>query len=91
MRDLAGVRDGGFSWLRKTFATYASEAADQVAVDFIMGHVDSNISGVYRQLVRSKRLQKPVEAVRTWLFPEQHFVQYGAQVNIMNQFQVLTD
>jgi integrase len=24
MRDLAGIRRGGFSWLRKTFATYAS-------------------------------------------------------------------
>ncbi|XZE18764.1 tyrosine-type recombinase/integrase [Pirellulaceae bacterium SH449] len=67
VRDLAGVRDGGFSWLRKTFATYASEAADQVAVDFIMGHVDSNISGIYRQMVRSKRLQKPVNVVREWL------------------------
>lgn len=68
VRDLAGVRDGGFSWLRKTFATYASECADQVAVDFIMGHVDANISGVYRQLVRTGRLQKPVDVVRAWLY-----------------------
>lgn len=67
VRDLAGIRDGGFSWLRKTFATYASECADQVAVDFIMGHVDANISGVYRQLVRTGRLQKPVDMVRSWL------------------------
>lgn len=67
VRDLAGVRDGGFSWLRKTFATYASESADQVAVNFIMGHVDNTTPGIYRQLIRSKRLNAVVEVVREWL------------------------
>lgn len=64
---VAGVKEGGFSWLRKTFATYASECSDQVAVDFIMGHVDSSTPGIYRQLVRSKRLHRAVEVVREWL------------------------
>jgi site-specific recombinase XerD len=68
VRDAAGVDVGGFSWLRKTFATYASESADQIAVNFIMGHVDAEISGVYRQLVREHRLQKVTDAVHTWLF-----------------------
>lgn len=66
VRDAAGVRLGGFSWLRKTFATYASESNDQVAVDFIMGHVDDSIPGIYRQLVRGKRLEKVVQVVREW-------------------------
>ena len=57
VRIASRIKDGGFSWLRKTFATYASESGDQVAVNFIMGHVDAEISGVYRQLVREHRLQ----------------------------------
>jgi site-specific recombinase XerD len=68
VRDAAGIHDGGFSWLRKTFATYASESGDQVAVNFVMGHVDGTTPGVYRQLVREKRLQRVVDAVRAWLF-----------------------
>jgi len=68
VRDMAGVTQGGFSWLRKTFATYASESGDQVAVNFIMGHVDQTMPGIYRQLVREKRLTVVVEIVRSWLF-----------------------
>lgn len=70
-REIAGVRHGGFSWLRKTFATYASECVDQVAVDAIMGHVDDTIPGQYRQLLREKRLNKATETVWKWLFMEQ--------------------
>lgn len=68
VRDMAGIGEGGFSWLRKTFATYASESGDQVAVNFVMGHVDQTTPGIYRQLVREKRLQKVVDTVRDWLF-----------------------
>ena len=68
VRDMAGIGEGGFSWFRKTFATYASECGDQVAVNFIMGHVDQTTPGIYRQLVRDKRLQKVVDTVRNWLF-----------------------
>lgn len=71
VRDMAGIGEGGFSWLRKTFATYASECGDQVAVNFIMGHVDQTTPGIYRQLVRDKRLQKVVDTVRNWLFNNQ--------------------
>ena len=67
-REMAGVRHGGFSWLRKTFATYASECADQVAVDAIMGHVDDSIPGQYRQLLRENRLFRATETVREWVF-----------------------
>lgn len=62
------IREGGYSWLRKTFATYGSESGDQVAVDFIMGHVDAAVSGIYRQLVREHRLQKVTNAVHAWLY-----------------------
>ena len=68
VRDMAGIGEGGFSWLRKTFATYASESGDQVAVNFIMGHVDQTTAGIYRQLIRDKRLEKVVETVHSWLF-----------------------
>ena len=68
VRESAMIERGGFSWLRKTFATYASESCDQVAVNFIMGHVDSSTPGIYRQLIRDRRLEKVVEVVREWLF-----------------------
>ena len=68
VREAADIPLGGFSWLRKTFATYASESLDQVAVNFIMGHVDASTPGVYRQLIREKRLHKVTEHLRAWLF-----------------------
>jgi integrase len=68
IREMAGVKYGGFSWLRKTFATYASECADQIAVDAIMGHVDDSIPGQYRQLLREKRLHKATDTVHAWLY-----------------------
>jgi site-specific recombinase XerD len=68
VREAAEISDGGFSWLRKTFATFAGETGDQVAVNFIMGHVDGTVPGIYRQLVREHRLQKVVDHMRRWLF-----------------------
>lgn len=68
IREMAGVKGGGFSWLRKTFATYASECADQIAVDAIMGHVDDSIPGQYRQLLRENRLHKATDTVHAWLY-----------------------
>jgi len=68
VRITSRIRNGGFSWLRKTFASYGSESGDQVAVNFIMGHVDAEISGVYRQLVREHRLHKVTDAVHAWLY-----------------------
>ena len=68
VRDAAGVHAGGYSWLRKTFATYAGDGGDQVAVNFVMGHVDGTTPGVYRQLIRDHRLHRAVDLVRKWLF-----------------------
>lgn len=68
VRDAALIGNGGFSWLRKTFATVASASGDQVAVNFIMGHVDPSIPGVYRQEIQDSRLINVSDHVRKWLF-----------------------
>ena len=61
---------GGFYWLRKTFATVASATGDQVAVNAIMGHVDSSIAAVYRQEIQKERLVRVTDHVRNWLVEE---------------------
>ncbi|MCI0376097.1 MAG: site-specific integrase [Gemmataceae bacterium] len=57
-----------FYTLRHTFQTIGDGAKDPVAVKFIMGHVDSSMSGEYREDVDDERLQAVVEHVRGWLF-----------------------
>jgi integrase len=60
----------GFYALRHTFETTAGESRDQVAVDSIMGHVDSSMAGVYRERIEDKRLLAVTSHVRKWLFPK---------------------
>jgi len=60
----------GFYALRHTFETIAGGSLDQVAVNHIMGHVDSSMAGVYRERIDDKRLVAVVEHVHTWLFGE---------------------
>jgi integrase len=71
VRDLAGVSSGGFSWLRKTFETVAGACGDQVAVDYIMGHVDHSMASVYRQEIQDERLRKASRTVLKWLASRQ--------------------
>jgi integrase len=61
----------GFYALRHTFETVAGESKDQVAVDFIMGHVPAskNMSARYRQRMLNKRIFDVVKHVRHWLKP----------------------
>jgi hypothetical protein len=40
-----------------------------VAANFIMGHVDSSIAGVYRERIDDSRLQAVVNFVLGWQFP----------------------
>jgi integrase len=57
-----------FYALRHTFETIAGESRDQVAVNAIMGHVDSSMAGVYRERISDERLQAVVGTVHNWLF-----------------------
>ena len=58
----------GFYALRHTFETIAGESRDQVAVNFIMGHADASMAGVYRERISDDRLGDVVNVVRGWLF-----------------------
>ena len=62
----------GFYDLRRTFETIGGESRDQVAVDFLMGHVPSarDMGAIYRQKISDDRLRAVVEVVRVWLWPE---------------------
>ena len=61
----------GFYALRHTFETIAGESRDQVAVDFIMGHVDESMAERYRERIGDDRLRGVTDHVHTWLFGEQ--------------------
>lgn len=63
-----GRRGLGFYTLRHVFETIGGESRDQVAVDAIMGHVDSSMAGVYRERISDDRLQAVVATVRAWVF-----------------------
>ncbi|MCE3018591.1 MAG: tyrosine-type recombinase/integrase [Pirellula sp.] len=58
-----------FYTLRHTFQTIGDETKDFVAVSALMGHVDSTISGHYRERISDERLQAVTEHVHDWLFP----------------------
>lgn len=62
----AGIKRGGFYWLRHTFATIGAETKDQIAVNALMGHVDREISAVYRESISIDRLRAVTDHVRNW-------------------------
>jgi len=66
-----GRKGLGLYTLRHTFETIAGESKDQVAVDAIMGHVDSSMAGVYRERISDERLRAVVDCVHDWLFPNE--------------------
>jgi integrase len=73
MRSAGIDRPGvGFYGLRRTFETIGGDTADQVAVDYIMGHAPANddMAAVYRQRINDERLQAVATHVRSWLFDE---------------------
>ena len=59
-----------FYAIRHTFATVAGESLDQVAVNAIMGHVDSTMAAAYRERIGDDRLIRVVDHVRGWLFDD---------------------
>ena len=54
---------------RRVVETAGGETGDQVAVDYVMGHVDPSQAAVYRQGISDERVRRVCEAVRAWLFP----------------------
>lgn len=58
----------GFYTLRHTFQTAGDAAKDPLAVSAIMGHVDSSISGHYREGIAFERLKAVTDHVHEWLF-----------------------
>jgi integrase len=71
-----------FYALRHVFETIAGDSKDQVAVNSIMGHVDTSMAGVYRERISDERLRAVTEHVRTWLFdgPAREVNQKGFEV-----------
>jgi integrase len=64
-------RDGlNFYALRHGFETVSSACLDQVAVNSCMGHVDSTMSGVYRESISDERLKNVTDVVHDWLWPQ---------------------
>jgi integrase len=59
----------GFYTLRHVFETIGGEAKDQIAVNAIMGHADSSMSGRYRERISDERLRAVTDHVHGWLFP----------------------
>jgi integrase len=70
--DQLGLKTPGrcFYGLRHTFETVAGGSIDQVAVNYLMGHEDQTMAGVYRERIDDARLETVVEHVRKWLFGE---------------------
>ena len=69
----------GFYTLRHVFETIAGESRDQVAVNAIMGHVDSSMAGVHRERISDERLLAVVETVKAWLWPVEEQTEVGEE------------
>lgn len=68
-KDCGISRSGrGFYSLRRTFETVAGATKDQVAVDYVMGHVDDSMAAVYRQGIEDQRLVDVANHVHKWLY-----------------------
>lgn len=63
-------RGVGFYALRHTFETIGGGSRDQVAVNYIMGHLDSSMAGAYRERIEDDRLRAVTDHVHAWLFGE---------------------
>jgi len=59
----------GFYALRHTCETIGGRAKDQVAMDYIMGHVPPGMSTVYREEIDDSRLRAIGEVIYAWLKP----------------------
>ena len=71
LRESVGIDDAGktFYALRHTFQTIGDQTRAYVAVRYCMGHVDSSISGQYREHIEDSELRAVTDHIRQWLFP----------------------
>jgi integrase len=70
LRVLKLKREGlGFYSLRRTCETIGGDSRDQVATDYIMGHVTPGMGSVYCQRIEDDRLVAVSDHIRRWLFP----------------------
>ncbi|WP_197439714.1 tyrosine-type recombinase/integrase [Calycomorphotria hydatis] len=60
----------GFYGFRHGFETIGGGSKDQIAVNYIMGHVDETIASAYREGLDDQRLRDVVDHVHAWLFPK---------------------
>jgi len=57
-----------FYVLRHVCETIGGENGDQVATDYVMGHVRNDMASLYRERISDDRLRRVTEHVRQWLF-----------------------
>jgi integrase len=62
-------RGRGLYDLRRTHRTVSDATRDPVACDYVMGHSDPTMGGVYRQGIDDSRLEAVAQVVHDWLFP----------------------
>jgi integrase len=68
LKKLGIIGRRGFYCLRHTTQTIGDEARDPVAVDAILGHVDSSMAGHYRERLSDERLERVADTIHNWLF-----------------------
>lgn len=68
--DKLEIRQPGRSFytLRHVFETIAGDSGDQVATNFVMGHVDNSMASDYREDVFDHRLEAIANHVHAWLY-----------------------
>lgn len=64
----AGITNGQFYDLRRTFRTIASETCDLEAINLCMGHEGRGEGSTYLQGVSDERIRRVCESVRSWLY-----------------------
>ena len=57
----------GFYALRHTTETIGGRSKDQIAVDYLMGHVSPGMSSAYREEIEDSRLKAVGDVIRAWL------------------------
>jgi integrase len=66
---LLGIYRPGLSFYSLRHHTETEGGVDQVAINMVMGHVDSTMAGNYRHKVEDSRLQSVADSIHAWLFP----------------------